>query len=83
MHGNTIDFHLTKDLKQLNVPQMERIGAAFNKVGLRIIWYPFHLKDRSVHLQIDKKALLYRRIYYCERNSHGYYNTYRQAKYTK
>lgn len=83
MNGNAIDFHLTTDLQNFSVPQMEKMGAAFNKVGLRVIWYPFRHRDRSVHLQYDAKAFKYRRIYYRGRSGRGYHETYRRAKYAR
>lgn len=84
IRGKAIDWLPSVSLGRVKPAVLERVGRALNSYGLRVIWYPFASNYRGgVHVQIDPKALRYRRIFYRGRYDSGYYSTYRQAKYAR
>ncbi len=84
IRGKAIDFLPSRSLSRVKPSVMERVGRSLNKQGLRVIWYPFaSLYRGGVHVQIDHRALKYRRIFYRGRRDNGYYSSYRQAKYAR
>jgi uncharacterized protein YcbK (DUF882 family) len=81
MRGMAIDFFLDTDLRDIPESDLESMGKALNRVGLKVIWYPFRKSDRSSHVQISESAARgYRRITYRGRGERGYHNSYKTAK---
>lgn len=81
MRGQAIDFLLTEDLQNISEAEMESMGRALNKVGLKVIWYPFRTSDRSVHVQVSEAARKgARRVDYRGRGERGYHASYEAAK---